>query len=284
VPFKSVFLLAALGCAGLGVLAGGQLLVQKERNVVSAFPRVGTQAAKAAAPTSRTNQATPLPPGSPNLKRLAPRVLSLYNGKFLLSLDTVPMIGSPEATNIIVSLFDYTCPHCRSLHPILVETQQALSNQLGIVCLPLAMSTNCNQVMLPKWPSVSNSCEFARLFLAVYHADPAQYRRFDEWLFGQSQEVPFEAARAFAAGLVGTNQLDRWMADPSVDQQILNACLLHWSDFEATGIATMPHLIIGPVISSGPLNSTTHLQILLDKYLGIKMSFDQPPEPAGKRN
>ena len=275
--FKSVFLLALLGLLGLGLLSGGQLLVQKERNVVTEFPRGTTNPVSTARSAAGTNAtalaATPAGlPAGPNLKRLGPRTISLYDGKYRLDLADYPMIGSPDATNILVHLFDYNCHHCRGLHPMLVEAQQVLSNQLGIVCLPLAMATNCNPYMgLKQWPSVSNSCESARLVLAVHHADPAKYRQFDDWVFGLKDPPSLAQAQAFAAGLVGSNQLATALANPLLDQQILTGCMIHWSDYEGTGRAIMPHLILGPVISAGPLNSTTHLLVLLEKYLGIKM-------------
>jgi hypothetical protein len=118
---------------------------------------------------------------------------------------------------------------------------------------------------------MSNSCESARLVLAVYHAAPSKYVQFADWVFGQEKAPTLEAARAFAEQLVGANVLQASLANPWIDQQILTACELHRSNYDSTGRALMPHLILGPVISAGPLNSTTHLLVLLERYLGLKV-------------
>src|ERR1039458_7535120 len=188
VPRQAIFSLVLIGLAGVAVLAGGQVLVQKQRNVVKVLPVRGARATKtAAAPSSAsTNHSTPKAlggpstdqPVSPNARLIAPRSLSLYSNQFLIKLDEVPMIGSPDSPHVIVYLFDYNCPHCRALHSILVKTCQQLTNQLGVVCLPMSLSPRCNP-FIPRTTShaASNSCEYARLGLAVWRAKPEAQRQ-----------------------------------------------------------------------------------------------------------
>jgi uncharacterized membrane protein len=287
VPRGAIPALVLTGLAGVLVLVGGQLLVQKERNGVPVFPTAGTNRTMQATSTgaSRTNnlgatgtagQSAGLPV-SPNAHLVAPHLLSLYNGCFLLPLDDLPMIGSPGASNAIVNLFDYNCPHCRMLHPILMRTQYHLGNQLGIVCLPMPMDTDCNPFVPTGHPTFTNSCDYARLSLAVWRLNPAAYRQFDDRLFLSETPLPVAQAREYAAQLVGTNQLQSALSDPWIQQQILTACHLHATNWLATGGPAMPQIIIGPVISVGALNSVNHLLVLLDKYLGVK---PQPPARA----
>ncbi|MGD0094022.1 MAG: vitamin K epoxide reductase family protein [Planctomycetota bacterium] len=287
VPGSAVFLLGLIGMAGIVVLAGGQLLVQKKLNVVKDLrPRIG-QGAKGVAATTGP-QATnylaqaaalaaqaPQPP-APNVRLVSPRLLSLYSNAFVLKLDEVPMMGSPDASNIIVSLFDYTCPHCRSLHPIMLETQRQFGNRLGIVCLPMPISTNCNPFMPPSIHSVSNSCEYVRLGLAVWRAKPAAFRQFDDWMFGPDRPVPVDQARAYAAQLVGADKLQTALADAWIPQQLVTDCRLHYTNWIVAGSPEMPQVILGDAVSSGPLNSVEHLMILLNHYLGLT-----PPAGAG---
>jgi uncharacterized membrane protein len=280
VPRSAVALLVAVGLAGVMVLAGGQLLVQKKLNVVKdlrtvtrpvtgrapgAVPAPGTDyLARAAAAAAQRP-----PPPNPNVRLIAPRLLSLYSNQFLLKLDAVPMMGSPDASNVIVSLFDYTCPHCRSLHPILLETQRQFSNRLGIVCLPMPISTDCNPFLPGNVHSISNACEYARLGLAVWRAKPAAHRQFDDWMFLAERPAPLEVAKARAAQLVGSDKLQAALADPWLQEQILTDCRLHATNLTTSGEVGLPQLIIGGVISSGPLNSVEHLTILLNHYLGL---------------
>ena len=280
VPRSGALLVGVVGLAGVALLAGGQVLVQKERNVVKDLrPRVGPGAkgmASGAAPkgTDYLAQAAAVAaraprPAAPDVRLLAPRLLSLYSNAFLLKLDTLPMIGSPDASNLVVSLFDYTCPHCRSLHPILLETQQRFGNQLGIVSLPMPISTACNPYLPARARSVSNACEYAQLGLAVWRAKPAAFQQFDDWMFAPDEPVPVEQAREYAAKLVGADKLQAAAGDPWVAEQLAIDCRLHYTNWVVGGSPSLPQLIVGDVVSSGPLNSVDHLMILLSRYLSL---------------
>jgi uncharacterized membrane protein len=284
VPRSAVWLLTSIGLAGVVVLAGGQLLVQKERNVVKVLGPSGGPAGKSSSgnlktshPAQSSTNVAQLPelPG-PHPRFIAPRLLSLYSNQFLLKLDTVPMIGPPDASHVIVSLFDYTCPHCRALHPILLQTQRLFGNRLGIVCLPMPISTNCDKLLPATIHSVSNACEYAQLGLAVWRANRESYRGFDDWMFAPDRPPPLEQARQYAAGLVGKDKLEAALADPWVQKQIATDCELHYANWTVADTPIMPQLIVGPTISAGPLNSVEHLEILLNRYLGIS-----PPPAAG---
>ena len=270
IPRSAFFTLVLIGVAGVVMLAGGQWLAPEKRNLVKFLP--GTSSTNNA---MNAGQATPggqsnSIPTSPNAHFVGPRMLSLYNNQFLIRLDDVPMIGSPGASNVIVSLFDYTCPHCQELHWILLLAQRQFSNDLGIVSLPMPMSTNCNPLIPGSFNSSPNACEFARLGLAVWRAKPAVHRQFDDWMFAADQNfLTVEAARKHAAQLVGADQLDKALSDPWVDKQILTDCQIHFANWQATGRPAMPQLILGEAVSLGPLDSVEHLQALLARYVGL---------------
>jgi len=278
VPRKAMPGLAISGLAGVMVLVGGQLLVEKERNLVKVFPRPVTHTANplpaaASAVEKGDVKAPPAPspilPNSPNAQLVAPHLLSLYNRSFLLPLDDVPMIGPPGASNVIVNLFDYNCTHCRQLYPILVETQRRLGNELGIVCLPMPMDSRCNPFVPAKHPTFTNSCDYARLGLAVWRANRLAFPSFEERMFFSERLMPVDQAKAYAAQLVGTNNLESALTNQWIQQQILTACYLHYTNWQSTGGPAMPQLIIGEAISVGPLNSPNHLLVLLQKYLAL---------------
>jgi uncharacterized membrane protein len=285
VPRQAIFSLVLIGLAGVAVLAGGQVLVQKQRNVVKVLPVRGARATKtAAAPSSAsTNHSTPKAlggpstdqPVSPNARLIAPRSLSLYSNQFLIKLDEVPMIGSPDSPHVIVYLFDYNCPHCRALHSILVKTCQQLTNQLGVVCLPMPISTQCNPFLPRTSHSIPNSCEYARLGLAVWRAKPEAQRQFDDWMFAPGKPPPLNQVEEYAAQLVGADKLESALADPWIQQQITTDCQLHLANWTVTGGPEMPQLILGEAVSSGPLNSVEHLLVLLNRYLGMDVGFNR---------
>jgi hypothetical protein len=182
------------------------------------------------------------------------------------------MLGSPDSPNIIVYLFDYTCSHCRAVHPILVRACQRLAtNQLGVVCLPVSLSTQCNPFLPGTSHADSNSCEYARLGLAVWRAKPEVQRQFDDWMFASVKPPPLEQAREYAAQLVGADKLKSALADPWIQQQLLTDCRLHRANWLAVDSSVMPQIIMGNAVSSGPINSIEHLQILLNRYMGINL-------------
>ena len=152
-----------------------------------------------------------------------------------------------------------------------------MSNQLGIVCLPMPISTNCNPLLPGHIHSVSNACEYVRLGLAVWRAKPDAHRQFDDWMFAPEQPAPVEQARQYAAQLVGAEKLQAALTDSWVEQQIATDCRLHYTNWITSGTPPMPQVIIGDVISSGPLNSVPHLMILLNRYLGITAGFRAGP-------
>ena len=286
VPRQAVFSLVLIGLAGVAVLAGGQMLFQKQRNVVKVLPVAGARATKtAASPSSAsTNHSTPKAPGgpstdqpvSPNARLIAPRTLLLYSNQFVIKFDDVPMIGSPDSPHIIVFLFDYTCSHCRAVHPLLVQACQQFSNQLGVVCLPVSLSPQCNP-FVPRIRShaSSNSCEYARLDLAVWRAKPEAQRQFDDWMFASVEPPPLKQAREYAAQLVGADKLESALADPWIQQQILTDCQLHRASSLAVESSALPQIIMGDAVSSGPLNSVDHLLTLLNRYLGMDVGLNR---------
>jgi uncharacterized membrane protein/thiol-disulfide isomerase/thioredoxin len=276
VPRSAILPLILIGLVGVTALAGGQMLFQKQRNVVKLLSRPATTATGtnrstlADAGDSFTN-----PPASPHVQLIAPRTLSLYTNRFLIKLGDVPMMGSPDAPHVIVYVFDYTCPHCRALHPMLEQACQQLSNQLGVVCLPMPISSRCNRFVPKSAHSVTNACEFARLGLAVWRAKPEVQRQFDDWMFASENPPALQAAEDYAAKLVGADKLKSALADPWINQQIQTDCLIHRVNWIAVEDPSLPQLMMGDAVSSGPLNSVQHLRILLNHYLGLDLSRNQ---------
>ncbi len=270
VPRRAVLSLVLVGLAGITVLAGGQILVQKERNVVKVVKNTGS-----VVNTNQPLQSVGLPaeivPSSPNAQLIAPRTLSLYSNQFLIKLDEVPVMGSRDAPHVIVCLLDYTCTHCRALHPILTQVSQQFSHQLTIVCLPVSLSPKCNPFIHQNWGD-PDACEYARLGLAVWRAKPAAHREFEDWLFTGAEAPPMDQARARAAQIIGADKLEAALVDPWVTEQIQTDCKIHRANWLAVDNSAMPQIIMGNAVSSGPINSMEHLQILLNKYLGVTLA------------
>ena len=198
----------------------------------------------------------------------APRMFPVYDGRVTLNLAETPVIGAPTNQYVAVSLFDYTCHHCRLMHPLLAEAQRTWSNHLAIVSLPMPLDPGCNPTVLRAHPLHINACEYARLGLTVWRAARAKHREFDDWLFSGDKPPPLPVAQAYAAQLVGTNAFVQARQDPWIEQQLKLDVAIYELAYRA-GQGQMPQLILGRSVALGTY-SREDLMKLLVEHLGLK--------------
>jgi protein-disulfide isomerase len=229
--------------------------------------------------TSATN--VPLVPGTntaplqvftPGMKPVQAmrRPFKTYGGMVALDLAEVPLLGSETNEYAIVSLFDYTCHHCRLMHPVLTEVQSAFKDRLSVISLPMPLDPRCNQTVTHTHPDHSNACVYAHIALALFRADRAKHHEFDEWLFTGERPPPMAQVVARAAGLVGTNVLAQALRDPWVAEQIQFDVAIYEIAYRQQRGA-MPQLIIGNTVAEGAY-SREGLIKLLEVHLGLKQT------------
>jgi uncharacterized membrane protein/protein-disulfide isomerase len=198
----------------------------------------------------------------------ASRLHPIYNGQIQVNLSEVPLIGSPTNSHVIVGLFDYTCHHCREMHPRLLEAQQAFADSLVIASLPMPLDPGCNPTMTRHFPAHTNACDYARLGLAVWRADRTKHREFDDWLFRPDHPPPLPEARQFAAHLVGAAAFDNAIQDPWVEQQLRQDVAIYELAYRAQQ-GSMPQLILSTNVAVGTF-LPDQLFKLLENNLGLK--------------
>lgn len=194
--------------------------------------------------------------------------MPIYGGRFELDVLDLPTIGSPTNQQVIVSLYDYTCHHCRSMHPLLVEAQRMFSNQLAIVSLPMPLDPACNPTMQRANPAHTNACALAKLSLAVWRADRSKHHEYDEWIMTGEKPPALPDAEAKAAELVGDPALRQAMLDPWVNTQLQFDIALYEVAYRA-GRGQMPQLIVGLNVALGSYTKPELIQLLVDN-LGLK--------------
>jgi len=261
---------AFIAVVALAVLVAGQILQPHKTFVVAPVPAI-TNVPTSASPavTNVIPAATLQPPQSQPAPPVArpQRMFPVYGGRFQLDLYDAPIIGSPTNEHVVVSLFDYTCHHCRLMHPLLVEAQQMFSNNLVIVSLPMPLDPTCNQTMQRHHPSHTNACEYAKLGLAVWRADRAKHHEFDDWLMTGEKPPLLEEARQRAAQLVGAAALERVMGEPWVGQQLAIDVAIYEMAYRA-GQGSMPQLIVGQNVALGTYLKPDLIKLLVDN-LGL---------------
>ena len=181
------------------------------------------------------------------------RQLEIFGGLFQINVDEVPLIGRRDAPAVMVSLLDYTCPHCRQMHGLLLEAERAHRGKLAIATLPMPLDAACNKLIARTSPQHENACQLARLGLAVWRADPSKMDRFNDWLFEPEVPPGMGSAFGFAQEIVGEEALGRAMNDPWVEKQLAQDIAIYETTYKRFGKGAMPQLIIGDNIVFGGL-------------------------------
>jgi uncharacterized membrane protein len=303
VPFRLLTRGLGLGLAAVALLAIGQVVHHPKTFISTAIPMVVTQGTTNQSltikpaispvlatgprehlvpsvdlmppPKGRTN--APVVPSPPPPQSLVPpitqgRVLDLYNGAFKLNLEAVPTIGWADSPHKIVSLFDYTCHHCRLVHGHLLALERMFPRQLAIVNLPMPLDANCNFTLRRTPRAHTNACIYARLGLSVWRANRQAHQRFEEFIFSPETPPSLEAAVRYAVSLTSADALKKAGSDPWVEEQLQTDIRIYATNMTQFRNGAMPQLLIGTNLISGVINNVGDLLPYLKTQWGL-----QPP-------
>ena len=251
---------------GLAILAGGQLVYEPETyELVTLSP----------GPESKEQAIKPSP--SSEVKRPPVEYLRLHGGRFRLEAAEHPLIGDVKAGNYILSLFDYTCHHCRDTHPHLTSLVDAFPDDLAIISLPTPLNSDCNPLMqrLGRTTPAAHrdACNYAALSLAVYRLKPESWGEFDHWLFTGKNAPPVAAALNRAAGIVGDlGLLRQTMQESWIADEVSLAVEIYDANAQAKGQTRMPQIVIGRSMIAGAVNNNQRLFLELEKQFGLQRS------------
>ncbi len=237
----------------LTVLVAGQLAVEKRLHGVTATPR---------------------------LTGADPKLLNIHQGRFKLDPKALPVLGSSDAPNIIVSVFDYTCSHCRTLHALLRAAEEKHSGRLAVITLAMPLDAACNPLISVTASGNKDACQYARLSLAVWHANPGAFRAFDDWLLESSMPPPIELAYAKATAAVGKELLDRAMSGAWVTRQLQTNIEIYEANSHVVRDGRLPQLVFGGGIAHGAINNLEQLLGLIGRHMPLNQpdSADVRPQ------
>jgi len=256
-PRRTLVLFALLAMFAIAAMGVTQTLVQRKTFTVGNVTAMATADAttNAVAQNSQTNT-PPAPIRSP---------LPVLGGRVVLDLDNAPVWGSPNAPLKLVSLFDYTCPHCRGMHPRLETLQQIFGDKLAIISLPVPLACECNSLFKKTRIQQTNACIYAHLGLTVWRAKPDAIKPFDDWMFAVYPPRPLTDVTNKVLELIGQDAFDKASRDPWVDQQMqtdISIYIISLKDFQNNDL---PQFMIGTNIISGFL-SVEELGGVVSKY------------------
>jgi len=276
---------AVLLLAGVPIRAAGPGLHTLRRCVEAGFAGVGLLVLGqifSDAPSSSTQ--TSIASGA---KRTPHGPLTLHDGQFHLDPAELPLIGAPDAPQVVVSLFDYTCAWCRKMHGVWTQTQQRYGSELAVITLAVPMAAECNAELKATPPAHQGACDYARLGLAVWRSDRSALAAFDHWMFAPAKPPPVAEAKDYAAQLVGRERLERALLDAWIDERLRANVALYTAnsrELQRKGrppdeAMSLPQAIAGGTIVVGALTKSAEVSELLAKELKLQLpgARNQPP-------
>ena len=184
-----------------------------------------------------------------------------------------PLVGSPDAPCVVNLLFDYKCPHCQELHLMLDEAVRRYGGKLAFVLCPTPLNTKCNPYIPRDVDEFKDSCELARVALAVWVARREAFPTFDRWMFSfesgdRWQPRSLDAARAKAVELVGQAKFDAASSDPWIGQYLQTSIRIYGNTTQG-GNNAVPRLVFGTHWVIPQPNDADELVSILHDSLGV---------------
>jgi len=190
-----------------------------------------------------------------------------------IDYHAVPMVGSPDAPYVVTLLFDYQCSHCQQIHFMLDEAIRRYDGKLAFALCPAPLNTQCNPYIPRDVDEFKNSCELAKIVLAVWVADHEVFPAFENWIFtyesGDSwRPRSLETARAKAVELVGQVKFDEALSDPWIGHYLQTSTQIYGQTIQ-NGKGGVPKLIFGSRwVIPEPYNADD-LVMILQKSLAV---------------
>jgi uncharacterized membrane protein len=185
----------------------------------------------------------------------------------------VPLVGSSEAPYVVNLLFDYKCPHCQQLHFMLAEAIRRYGGKLAFALCPTPLNHQCNPYVPRETDEFKDSCELAKVGLAVWVARHEAFAAFDQWMFSfesgdRWHPRSLDAARAKAVELVGQANFDAACTAPWV-QGYMQTSIRIFADTIQSGNGGIPKLVFGSHWVIPEPNDAHDLVLLLQNGLGV---------------
>ena len=256
---STVVRLAGAAVAAVGLLGAVQSVTTRQTYSVATINLPATNLASVPVPSpaaAKTNAViTPAIVAPAPTTAAAAKFLDVFGGRIRLDLTQVPVWGSVDAPHKLLSLFDYTCHHCREMHSRVVEVQRSFNGRLAVVSLPMPLDAQCNSLMTRTPGPHMSACQYAKIGLIVWRARPEAIERYDDWFFGFERPPSLTDATNQAVTLVGAAAFEKAARDPWIEQQIQTDIDIYKISGMEYRQGSMPQFIIGTNIISGTLTT-----------------------------
>ena len=201
-----------------------------------------------------------------------------YTGKAQNNLPFIdyknaPIIGSPDAPYVIKLLFDYQCPHCQKIHFMLNEAVRRYAGKLSFVLCPAPLNTECNPYISKNVGAFKNSCELARIGLAVWAASREAFPAFENWMFSFESGDRWHArniedVRTKAVEFIGKKKFDDTVGEEWIERY-MQTCIRVYGQTSENGKGGIPKLVFGSRWVIPEPNNEEEFISILQKSLGV---------------
>jgi uncharacterized membrane protein len=191
----------------------------------------------------------------------------------VIDYHAVPMVGSPDAPYIVTLLFDYQCSHCQKIHLMLNEAVHRYKDKLAFALCPVPINTYCNPYVPKDVDEFKNSCELAKISLAVWVAKREAFPAFENWMYtfesGDSwHSRSLETTRAKAVELIGQAKFDSTWTDPWIGKYLQTSIQIYGKTLKS-GNGGVPKMIFGSRWVIPEPRNVDDLVIILQKSLTV---------------
>jgi uncharacterized membrane protein/protein-disulfide isomerase len=195
----------------------------------------------------------------------APRVFRLSSLPREIDAGANPVVGHPYAPVRFVEMMDYTCPHCRKLHPYIKKAIARYGDQLGFVIYHVPLSRKCNQLVVMDQAIHSNACDYSRLAYSVWKLAPEKFAEYHDWLLDGKKVPPVYEAKKRAMELAG----EAVLTDKVVEAEAKSRVATFAAQMEPLRVG-LPILIFEGGLVRGMPDSEEEWFQIFEQRLGLK--------------
>jgi uncharacterized membrane protein/thiol-disulfide isomerase/thioredoxin len=195
----------------------------------------------------------------------APRVFRLSSLPREIDAGANPVVGHPYAPVRFVEMMDYTCPHCRKLHPFVKKAVARYGDQLGFVIYHVPLSRKCNQLVVMDQAMHANACDYSRMAYSVWKLAPEKFAEYHDWLLDGKKVPPVYEAKKKAMELAG----EAVLTNKEIEAEAKSRVATFAAQMEPLKVG-LPILIFeGGIIRGMPESEDEWFQ-MLEQRLGLK--------------
>ncbi len=178
-----------------------------------------------------------------------------------LDVSQWPLLGKQDAKYIVVEMFDYTCPHCQNTDVAIRGAMQKLDSQLAVIVLPVPMNATCNEFVKTTHAQHLESCQLAKLAIAVWRLAPERFEEFHHWVF--QTKPSYASALKYAGQIVTTDRLNSELQSKLPSEYVSKMVKL----YQRSGAGTIPKILFPNTTAVGEMASASTLISLIEREL-----------------